>query len=320
MTHVNISDFEVGKNYTGVYICKTHASKVSKNNKQYIDMQIIDKTGEINGKCWDIPIGFNPDEIQDGYFIALIMTIEEYNGKPQAKITNLRHIRPEDNFDKSEIIPIAPEPADTMFDELIQTANGMINADLKKLCLTILNENKEELLVCPGAKTMHHAVVSGLLQHLTGMLRLGKTMVDLYPSVNKDLLLAGIMLHDICKLREFSLGPVGICTDYSKEGKLIGHITMGASYIESKSKELGIDDEVRLLMMHMLLSHHGEPDFGSAVRPMFIEAILLNVIDNIDAKVYMCEEALRNVDDNSFSEKVFGLDNIQLYKHTLNKK
>ena len=315
--HKNISDFKIGEEYSGAYICKTHSLKLTSSNSTYLDMQIIDKTGEINGKCWTIPKGFEVDKIEDGNFIALILQIEEYKGKMQAKITNIRLITPDDNFDKSEIIPVAPEPADDMYKEICGTVDDMANGDLYKLVKNILDENKDGLMVCPAAKTMHHAVVSGLLQHLTGMLRLGKAIAGLYPMVNRDLLLSGIILHDICKIREFSLGPVGICTDYSKEGKLLGHISMGASYIERKCDELEIDGEIKLLLMHMILSHHGEPEYGSAVRPMFLEAVLLNAIDNIDAKVYMCADALRGVEDNQFSEKVFGMDNVQLYKHKL---
>lgn len=318
--HKDISNFVVGEKYGGVYICKSHTMKTAKTGSSYIDMQIVDKTGEINGKCWTIPQNFNPENIVDGDFIALVLQIEEYQGKLQAKINNIRCIEPTDVFDKSEVIPVAPEPAESMYNEIINTINDINNFDLQKLCNNIITENKDLLMNCPGAKSMHHAVASGLLQHMTGMLRLGKAICGLYPNVNADLLLSGIILHDICKLREFSLGPVGLCTDYSKEGKLIGHITMGVSYIERKCMELNINEEIKTLMMHLILSHHGQPDFGSAVRPMTLEAILLNAIDNIDAKVYMCENALRDIPAGTFTDKIFGLDNVQLYKPNLKEE
>lgn len=318
--HSDISKFVVGEKYAGVYICKSHVMKTASTGSQYIDMQILDKTGELNGKCWNIPQNFNPNDIVDGYFIALVLQIEEYKGKMQAKINNIRCITATDVFDKSEIIPVAPESSESMFNEIMNTINDMSNFDLQKLCNNVIVENKELLMVCPGAKSMHHAVVSGLLQHMTGMLRLGKAISGLYSEVNSDLLLSGIILHDICKLKEFELGPVGLCTDYSKDGKLIGHITMGVSYIERKCMELNINEEIKTLMMHMILSHHGQPDFGSAVRPMTLEAILLNAIDNIDAKVYMCENALKDIPAGTFSDKVFGLENVQLYKPNLKKE
>ena len=113
--HTNISDFVIGKQYGGVYICKTHAVKSTKTDSKYLDMQIVDKTGEINGKCWTIPANVNVDDIVDGDFIALVLVIESYQGKMQAKITNLKILEPTDVFDKSEIVPVAPEPADSMY-------------------------------------------------------------------------------------------------------------------------------------------------------------------------------------------------------------
>lgn len=314
MARCNIADFVVGQKYGGVYICKSHVMKVSKTGGKYIDMQIIDKTGEINGKCWSIPQGFNPDKIVDGDFIALVLNIEEYQGKPQAKIDNIRLILPTDEFDKSEVIPVAPEPAESMYNEIIDTIQEMNNKDIQKLCFSLYTENENLIMRCPAAKIMHHAVVSGLLQHITGMLRLGKAICSVYPMVNRDVLLGGIILHDICKLREFVLGPVGLCIDYTKEGKMIGHISMGAMYIEKKCEELKINDELKLMLTHMILSHHGQPEFGSPVKPQTMEAILLNLIDNIDAKIYMCNDALDKINPGEFTEKIYGIDNVSLYK------
>lgn len=313
----NIVDFVKGEKYGGVYICKSHSIKNAKTGAKYIDMQIVDKTGEINGKCWTIPQGFNPEKIVDGDFIALSLQIEEFQGKLQARIDNIKIIEPTDTFDKSEIIPMSPENPEKMFSEIMTSINDMQNEELQKLCANVIMENKEKLLVYPGAKTMHHAIVSGLLQHMTGMLRLGKTILSVYPSVNSDLLLAGIILHDICKPSEFELGPVGLCVDYTKKGKLIGHITMGVAYIQAKCAELKISEEIETLISHMILSHHGTPEFGSSVRPATLEAILLNMIDNIDAKVYMCEDALRSTEVGEFTEKIYGIDNVQIYNHGL---
>lgn len=313
--HVNISNFEIGKRYSGAYICKQKAVKQSRTGSNYLDMTLTDKTGDINGKCWNIPSGLDVDTIEDGGFVAVAFTVEEYNGRPQVKIENLRALTDEDTFDRSEIVPCAPRSVDDMFAEIISTINDLGNEDLQKLCLNVIMENKSILMKCPGAKSMHHAVISGLLQHITGMLRLGKAICSVYPNVNQDIVLAGIILHDICKPREFVLGPVGLCTDYTTEGKLLGHITMGVAYLTKKCEELHINKELSIVMEHMILSHHGEPDYGSAVRPMFIEAVLLNNIDNIDAKINMATQALEGIPVGSFSEKVYGMDNIQLYNH-----
>ena len=119
--HNNISDFKIGEKYGGVYICKTHSIKLSKTGNQYIDMQINDKTGDLSCKCWNIPGNFNTEQIVDGDFIALVLVIEEYQGKMQAKIENIKIITPTDIFDKSEIIPVAPEPSNPQFLTLLIT-------------------------------------------------------------------------------------------------------------------------------------------------------------------------------------------------------
>lgn len=315
--HKNIKDFVVGERGSGAYIVVSHSVKPTKTGKPYLDISLSDKTGTINGKLWDIPANFNAGNIVDGYFIAIAFTVEDYQGKKQLKIENIKLITDESNFDKSEIIPTAPEPAEKMFSELLYTAGNIKHPEMQKLCCNIIQENKDALLYYPGAKSMHHAEVSGLLHHVTGMLHLGKAVLDVYPNVNKDLLLTGIILHDICKPTEFALGPVGLCVDYTKKGKLLGHITMGCAYVQGKCKELGISEETETLIMHMVLSHHGEPDYGSAVRPCFIEALLLNMIDNMDAKVEMVNKAMESVGVGEFSEKMYALNNVQLYNHGL---
>lgn len=315
--HTNIKDLQVGQTASGVYIVNSHAVKPTKVNTSYLDITLSDKTGTINGKMWTIPANFNVDGIVDGYFILVAFAVEEYQGKKQVKIDNIKLVTPDVKFDKSEIIPTAPQTPSVMFGYILDTINDMDNAEIQKLCYNVMVEKKDALMLCPGAKSMHHAELGGLLHHITGMLKLGKAVAETYPEANKDLLLGGIILHDICKLREFELGPIGLCVDYTKQGKLLGHITMGCSYIEAKCKELNISEEITTLIMHMILSHHGEPDFGSAIRPCFLEAFLLNMIDNMDAKVIMIHNSLEGVPVGGFSEKVYGMNNIQLYNHGL---
>ena len=313
--HKNIKDFVVGEKASGVYIVTSHSIKPTKTNSNYLDINIQDKTGTINGKMWTIPANFDVNGIVDGGFIVLAFTVEEYLGKKQIKIDNIRLVDETVRFDKSELIPTAPRPADEMYSDILCTINEIQNEELQELCMNVIMENSGPLKVYPAARGMHHAEIGGLLHHVTGMLKLAKAILPLYPHVSRDLLLSGIILHDICKIREFALGPVGLCTDYSAEGKLLGHITMGCSYIEAKCRELNISDNVRMAIMHMLLSHHGKPEYGSAIQPMFIEAFLLNEIDDLDAKMNMTDGIMENVPVGGFSDKVLGLGNICLYNH-----
>lgn len=314
----NIVDMNVGETYSHIFLLKQHAVKQTKNNTNYLDLVFMDKTGEMPGKMWAIPATLDTDSLQDSDFIVLQFTVEDYQGTKQAKITNIRLVRPTDEFNKEELIPVAPEPAQDMYDEIMDTVQKFSNETLKSIVSTALVENKDKLLSLPGAKAMHHAVLGGLLYHTLGMLRTAKAISGVYETINKDLLYSGVILHDIAKILEYETGPVGLVTDYTTEGKLLGHINMGANYIADLCKRLEVSDaEIPMLLQHMVLSHHGVPEHGSAITPMFLEAQILYVCDYVDSRVYMFNEATKDIEAGTFSQKVFGLDNKQIYKPML---
>lgn len=320
-THKPINTLEIKSKYTDIFLLKTHAVRTSQKGSDYLDITVMDVTGEITGKMWKID-NVNCDVIVDSDFIILMYEVEEYNGNKQLRINNFRSVTDKDVFNMAELVPASPIPPQVLYDNIYNTALSFKNEELKKVVTTIYDERKEELLKMPAAKSMHHAVVGGLLLHMSEMLDIGKGIVGAikatYPSLNEELLYAGIALHDICKLDEFQTGPIGIVNDYTALGKLQGHLHMGAAYVENKCDELKISAEVKMLLSHMILSHHGEPEYGSAVRPCFQEASLLNYVDNIDAKLYMFNDVTKNIESGTFSQKVFGLDGIQVYKHNLN--
>ncbi len=321
--HINITDLKVGDNIGGIYLVKSHSIKVSKTDKRYLDITIMDKTGEINGKLWNIE-GVNCEAIKDSDFIAIKFTVDEYNDSKQARIVTINQISPEMEFDKSQLVPSSPINPEILYRQVLDKANNFNNAELRKLVTNILTERKQKLLVTPGAKSVHHAVVGGLLLHTAGMLNIAEGIIEnsrllpSYTSVNKELLFAGLILHDVCKIEEFEVSPIGIVTDYSKEGKLLGHLHMGASYVERKCDELQISSEVKVLISHMLLSHHGQPEYGSPIKPMFLEAALLNLIDLMDSRISIYDEVLKTTEDGTFSPRVFALDGSSVYKHNLN--
>lgn len=317
--HHNINQLQLGEKKAGVYLVKNHAVKQTNKGNPYLDIVLVDKTGEISGKWWNIQ-GFNCDTIVDSDFIVVKYLVEDYNGNKQLRIENLKLVDPTTDFDPADIIPVSPEDPKLLYQEIYNVASSFNNNELKKLTLNILDERKDALLKMPAAKSVHHAVVGGLLLHTAGMLRSAKALSSVYKSFNEELLYCGVILHDICKLDEFFAGPLGIVTDYTSCGKLLGHLHMGAAYIENKCKELDISNETSLVLAHMILSHHGEPEFGSAVRPMFIEASLLHMLDLIDSRVYMFNDVTKDMEDNTFSQKIFMLDNVQVYKHNINKK
>ena len=314
-TRINIVDMVVGQTYTNVFLLKQHTIKSTKTGSKYLDLVIQDKTGDMPGKLWTIPESLDVDTLQDSDFIIMQFLVEDYQGNKQAKITNIRRVREGDKFDKEELVPIAPESAEEMYNELVTTALNFNNTDLKNIVVETLKENKEILLTMPGAKSVHHAVLAGLLYHTVGMLRTAKAIASVYPTIRKDLLYAGVILHDIAKLKEFATGPVGLVTDYTAEGKLLGHIHMGARYVGNMCEKLKVNPEINLLLQHMILSHHGIPEHGSAITPMFLEAELLHMCDKIDSRVYMYNDAIKDVPVGEFSPKVFALENKQVYNY-----
>lgn len=173
----------------------------------------------------------------------------------------------------------------------------------------MLRRHEESFRNIPAAKSVHHGFLSGLLMHTSNMMKTAEFLADIYSEViDKSLLLAGTLLHDFAKAEEFTFSELGMVTDYSIKGKLLGHLVMGAQEIAEICKELGISDYKSMLLQHMLLSHHGQPDFGAAVIPQFAEAELLYYIDSIDSRMEIYAEALQEVPVNEFSGRIFALE------------
>jgi 3'-5' exoribonuclease len=181
-----------------------------------------------------------------------------------------------------------------------------------------VGEKEEQLMFYPAAKENHHAVVGGLLYHIISMLRAGEKLAEIYSWINKDLLYAGIILHDLAKIDEMEAGEIGLITEYTVEGQLLGHIIQGIKDIDRVAREEGADGEVSLLLQHMVLSHHYEPEFGSPKRPMIPEAELLHYLDMIDARMYDMRRVLDHVPPGGLSDRIWLLHNRRLYQNRLN--
>ena len=187
-----------------------------------------------------------------------------------------------------------------MIGEINTTIDAFANEDIKKLTKAIFEDKTKVLSYFPAAKSNHHALKGGLLYHTYSMLQIGKSLTPLYPFLNADLLYSGIILHD-----------------YTEEGKLLGHIVTEIVEIDQYGQKLGVSEEVLLLLKHMILSHHYEAEYGSPKKPMFPEAELLHHIDIIDARMNTMEKVQNSLEPGAFSEKIWGLDGIQLYRSKL---
>ena len=212
------------------------------------------------------------------------------------------------------LIPCAPEPPASMLSEIQRAADQIQDQDLRLLTCRLLDKAGEALLTHPAAKQMHHAERSGLLHHTLSMLRAAKALLPVYPQLNPSLLIAGVIVHDLAKIDEMQADKNGFVSDYTLDGKLIGHIIRGVVHIEEAGREVGANPNKVLLLEHMILAHHGLAEYGSPKPPMFPEAEVLHAIDTLDAKLNEMDDALTRAVPGGFSEKIWGLDNRQIYR------
>lgn len=303
---------------TGVVECfvmlKTAEVKTSVKGGKYLDATITDKTGEMNAKLWD----YNPaqhGEFASGDLVKLTGTVDNYKGTDQFRVQSIRLAIDTDNVNPKDFVPGAAYDENQMFDALYSIADAFTDTELKQIVCTILTEKKEQMLYWPAAYKMHHAIRGGLLYHTLSIVRLAEGVCNVYPFADRELLLAGAILHDIGKLEEFELNKTGLVTAYSPKGNLVGHLAGGAVTVEKTAEKLGITSETPMLLAHMLLSHHGTPEFGAAVLPQFLEAELLSQLDLMDATVYEITEATLAVNKGETTGRIYGLDNRKLYNH-----
>lgn len=298
----------------GFCLIRSVECKTGKNG-DYLDMTLSDKTGEINGKIWK----YNSQEhgvYNANELVKIRGVIREFGGSDQLNIERIRHTFESDGVRMEDFVKSAAYTGEQMFDELMRIASEFKDEDLKNIVTAILSDHRMQMLYWPAAFKLHHALRGGLLMHTLSVVRLAEGVCKVYPFVDRELLLAGAILHDIAKIDEFVVNKTGIAENYSVEGNLLGHLAMGAIKISEYAKRLGTNTNTAMLLEHMVLSHHGEPEFGAAVRPMFIEAELLSELDLMDARVFEMHEAVSNAKPDDFSQRVWALDNRKLYRHT----
>ncbi len=298
----------------GFCIIKTVDEKINVKGVPYLDLTLSDSSGEINAKLWDYKVSVH-GVYEAGECVKVRGTITHYNGTEQFRIERIRPIQDSDNVDISSFVPSADYGGEQMLDQLFSYIQSFKDEELKTITRAVLEENREKLLFWPAAFKLHHAIRGGLLYHTLSIVKLASAVCRLYPSVDRDLLLAGAILHDISKIDEFDVSKLGIVKRYSVKGELLGHLVMGAVAVSEKAKELGISEETTVLLEHMIISHHGDPEFGAAVRPMFLEAEILSQLDTLDATVYEITNALGTVEPGAFSGRQWALDNRKLYNH-----
>lgn len=293
---------------------KTISEKTNVKGDQYLDITFSDSDGEMNAKLWNYSAAEH-GSYEVGDIVKVRGEVTQYNGKDQMRVDKIRLVAETDDFDYSTVVLTSEYPGEAMMKEIYSVINAVKDEDLKTLTLALLKDAEEKMLYWPAAFRLHHAMRGGLLYHTLSILRLAQSVSALYPSVDKDMLYCGCVLHDICKIDEFDVNNLGIVKSYSPKGELVGHLVMGAMKIAEKAKELNIPEDKSMLLEHMIISHHGTPEFGAAVRPMTLEAIVLSELDNLDATIYEVEAAVKSVKPNEFTDRMWALDNRKLFNH-----
>ncbi|MPW25275.1 HD domain-containing protein [Alkalibaculum sp. M08DMB] len=314
---MNIQEFNYNQKILEFFIIKKIEARTSKNESVYIDVNLADTNREeINGKIWSA-VEIDLNKFKTGVMVKVSGMVQKYNNKKQLNIDKIRLVVESDEVNIEDYVEAAPTSSECMIEEVNEYIDKISNDQIKELTRVLFNSKEEKLKYYPAAKTHHHDIKGGLLFHITTMLNLGEKISESYGFINTDLLYSGVILHDLSKVDEIISNELGIVENYSTQGKLLGHIIQGINEIDRVARELDIDDEIKLLIQHMILSHHYHPEYGSPKKPLIPEAELLHYLDIVDARMYAMNKLLSNVSEGEFSERSFSLDGRSMYKSSI---
>ena len=276
----------------------------------YLNISFQDKTGNIEAKKWDVTTE-DMENVVPGAVVYVEGIVNLYKNQPQVKVTGISRVPDLSEIDLSNFQKVSPIPLDEMKKKLEMYLNSFKDKDVEKVTKAVISHFYDKYTTYPAATKIHHEFGSGILHHSLGMADLADAVAKLYPNVDRDLLVAGALLHDIGKTVEYEnpLMPV-----QTVEGKLIGHISIMYAEFKKIVDELNIESEVPILLEHMILAHHGKLEFGSPVLPCTREALLLSMIDLLDSKMMILDKAYEATKDGDWTEKLWMLDNMKFYK------
>ncbi len=308
-----IADFLEGELISTPLLISNVNKGVTSNGAPYLSITFTDKTGSIEGKLWDV----KEEQIavcKNGSVVLVDCDIFKYKNNLQAKVHRVSTLS-EGEYRLEDFLVSSEIPNATLKKGIFDTIGEIHNPILHEIVLKAVTDAGEDFFNYPAASKNHHNYVGGLAEHVYGMLQVGKALCEIYPMLNRDLLLSGIIVHDIGKLEELSGNLV---TEYTNSGKLLGHISIMQARLLQIATELKLEEtEEVLLLRHMILSHHGEYEYGSPVLPMTPEAEVLNFIDNIDARMNMLNRAMKEVKPGEFTSRIYSLDSRSFYKNKL---
>lgn len=310
-----LMDHVLNDKFDGYLLIKKATQGTTTNGSAFLTLTLTDQSGDIDAKLWNT-YPAQVSALPAGTIVKITGIIGEYNNKPQFTVHKIDVATDSDPISLAELIPSAPISQVELTDTIQETVASLQNPDLQQLVHAFVAKYDEDLFTYPAASGNHHAYRSGLAHHICGMLEIGESMCKIHPTLNRDLLLSGIILHDIGKIHEYEsvLKP-----SFTLEGAMLGHISIMMAEIGQMAKDLNIDSPVVMLLQHMVLSHHHKGEWGSPKAPIIQEAEVLHYIDMLDAKLNTLGKALSKTAPGEFTERLYSLDNRSFYHHNLDQ-
>lgn len=309
---INIKGLEANTTFEGLYVL-IHSSekRFTTDGKMYLDLNLQDISGVVNAKLWSATEE-DVSTFVNGRVVEVSGDVTVFRKENQVRI---KKIEIYEGMDVGHFLPSAPIEKELLREGILNYTLKIENNILRSIVDKILDKYYEEFFIYPAASKNHHEYVSGLAHHVLGMLELSEFLVKKYPIINKDLLYSGVILHDFGKIIELS-GVIS--TEYTTPGKLLGHITIACNeiYAIAIENEWENTDEI-MLLQHLILSHHGKLEFGSPKLPFVVEAEVLSIVDNLDARLNMLDKSLTELEDEEFTSRLFAMENRKFYKHSL---
>jgi len=296
-----IRSLEADLNGWAFFLCTQKEMRQGRTGEPFMSLMLQDKTGFIKGRVLNDAVRLR-DEFDSGEFVKVQARTDFSNGRLQLVVERIRRINPEQDaqqgFREEDYVMCAARPVEEMWDELQERVAHVQDPFVRELLRTITTQHAGKLRIWPAALTVHHAYRSGFLEHVLAVARTALMLGTAY-GANKDLLTAGALLHDIGKLQELDYDRA---TSYSREGNLVGHVTLGAIMVRAAMSAVpDFPDVLRTQIEHLVVSHHGHKEFGAPVEPMTIEAMILSAADDLDAKLNQVRSALAEEGEGEFT-------------------
>lgn len=311
---MRINEMSPGDSVLGFFVLRGASRKITTTGKPFLSAVVSDSSGSVEIKVWDYSGPIGPED--DGKVVKISGKVSEFRGAPQISVDRLRLADENDSYSLSDLVPTAPIDRNDAYRGAKAMLESLEDEEYRSVCLEMLDRMGEDFYKIPAAKSVHHAFVGGLLMHTWNMMQTADFLSGIYAgTVDRSLLIAGTFLHDLAKRHEYDVSELGLVSDYTVPGQLVGHLVLGAMDVRDVCRGLDISEEKTVLLEHMVLSHHGQPEFGAAVLCQCAESELLSYIDMIDSRMEIYAETFAKTKPGEFSDRVFPLDGKRLYNH-----